>query len=173
MNKKIVLALFGLLILAAFAGVAKAQINVTITLTDASNNAIGSTVPIGTTIYAHGFYQDLSTNTPAAAVLEVDYNSTGPTTITTLYSGTVTSGQTITEPYTLTAPGTYLFKWTCTQGAGAGASSDSSFQPQCIIKVGYVTATTVVLPTPEAGPLAGLIMALAAFGLLAYKKGKR
>jgi hypothetical protein len=178
MNKKIVLAIFGMLIVTALVGAARAQINVTITITDANNNPLGSTVPLGTTVYVHAFYQDIAGGAPASAVLEMDYNGTVPITKTTLYSGTVTSGQTITKSATLTKPGSYAFKWTCTQGAtssslGATASGSKgpSIEPQCIIRVGYVTAT-VNIPLPEPGTLAGLIMALSAFGLLAVKKAK-
>jgi hypothetical protein len=176
MNRKTLLMVFGLLAVTALIGLAKAQINVTITLTDANNNPLGNTVPADTTVYVHAFYQDASTNAPAAAVLEMDYNGTVPTTITTLYSGSVTSGQTITETATLTAPGTYEFKWTCTEdissSTGASGSAGSGFGAQCVTKVGYVTAT-VSIPLPEPGTLVGLAMALGAFGVLAIKKAKR
>jgi hypothetical protein len=179
MNRKIVLVIFGMLIVTALVGIVRAQINVTLTLTDASNNPLGSTAPLGTTVYVHASYQDVAGGTPASAVLEMDYNGTVPITKTTLYSGTVISGQTITESATLTEPGSYAFKWTCTQGATssslgatAGGSESSGIEPQCIIRVGYVTAT-VYIPLPEPGTLVGLIMALSAFGFWAVKKTKR
>jgi hypothetical protein len=164
MNKKLVLTALGLMMLATFIGIARAQIDVTITLTDASNNSIGGTVPAGTIVYVHGFYSNQGS--PAAGLMEVYYNN-GQTT-ETLYSGSVNSGQTITESYTLTKEGSYEFRWTCTVEV-----SISGFGAQCIIKRGFVTVQIVTLPVPEPGTLAGLIMALSAFGLLAIKKAKR
>jgi hypothetical protein len=164
MNKKLVLTALGLMMLATFIGIAKAQINVTLTLTDASNNSIGGTVPAGTIVYVHGFYSNQGS--PADGLMEVYYNN-GQTT-ETLYSGSVNSGQTITKTYTLTKEGSYEFRWTCTVEVGT-----SGFGAQCIIKRGFVTVHIVTLPVPEPGTLAGLIMALSAFGLLAIKKAKR
>lgn len=164
MNKKLVLAALGLIMFATFIGIAKAQINVTLTLTDATNNSISGTVPAGTIVYVHGFYSNQGS--PANGLMEVYYNN-GQTT-QTLYSGNVNSGQTITEPYTLTKAGSYEFRWTCTTGI-----STSGLGAQCIIKRGFVTVTIVTLPVPEPATLAGLIMALSAFGLLAIKKAKR
>jgi hypothetical protein len=163
MNKKILFALFGMMMMAVFIGIAKAQINVTVTLTDASNNSISGTVPAGTIVYVHGFYSDQGS--PANGLMEVYYNN--GQTKETLYSGNVNSGQTITESYTLTKAGSYEFRWTCTVGASA-----SALGAQCIIKSGFVTVSIVTLPVPEPGTLAGLMMALSAFGLLAIKKAK-
>jgi hypothetical protein len=164
MNKKLVLAALGLIMFATFIGIAKAQINVTLTLTDANNNSISGTVPAGTIVYVHGFYSNQGS--PANGLMEVYYNNGQATE--TLYSGNVNSGQTITEPYTLTKQGSYEFRWTCTTGI-----STSGLGAQCIIKRGFVTVRIVTLPVPEPATLAGLIMALSAFGLLAIKKAKR
>ena len=174
MKKNIVLATLGLMIFAILIGVARAQINVSITLTDAGNNSISSTVPIGTTVYVHGFYQDASSGASAGALMEVYYdNGSGLTSQTTLYSGSVDSGQTITTSTTLTQPGSYEFRWTCTQVITASSLGTAGFGTQCVIKRGFITVTLVTLPVPEPGTLAGLIMALSAFGLLAVKKAKR
>jgi hypothetical protein len=164
MHKKLVLTALGLMMLATFIGIARAQIDVTITLTDASNTSIGSTVPVGTIVYVHGFYSNQGS--PADGLMEVYYNN--GQTKETLYSGSVNSGQTITESYTLTKEGSYEFRWTCTVEVGT-----SGFGAQCIIKRGFVTVQILTLQVPEPGTLAGLIMALSAFGLLAIKKAKR
>lgn len=169
MNKKLVLAALVLVMFATFIGIAKAQINVTLTLTDASNNSISGTVPAGTVVYVHGFYSNQIS--PASGLMEVYYNS-GPTG-QTLYSGNVNSGQTITETYTLTKAGSYEFRWTCTVVIGTSGGTASDIGTQCIIKRGFVTVSIVTLPVPEPATLAGLIMALSAFGLLAIKKAKR
>ncbi|MGA3193100.1 MAG: PEP-CTERM sorting domain-containing protein [Candidatus Bathyarchaeia archaeon] len=174
MKKKILLATLGLMISAILIGVARAQINVTITLTDAGNNSIPSTVPIGTTVYVHGFYQDISDGASAKALMEVYYdNGSGLTSKTTLYSGSIDSGQTITRSTTLTQPGSYEFRWTCTQIVIADSLGNTGFGTQCVVKRGFITVTLVTLPVPEPGTFAGLIMALSAFGLLAVKKAKR
>jgi hypothetical protein len=166
MKKKLVLAVFGLMMLAAFIGIAKAQINVTLTLTDASSNPLASTVPMNTIVYAHGFYQNLEGGGSASALMEVYYdNGTGTNVITTLYTGSINSGQTITRTYQLTKPGNYEFRWTCTRLAGG-------FQPFCNVQRGFVNVRILTLPVPEPGTIAGLIMALSAFGLLAIKKAK-
>jgi hypothetical protein len=179
MRRKIGLAVFGAIMIALVVGIARAQINVTLTLTDENNNPLGSTVSAGTTVYVHAFYQDVGGSTPATAVLVMEYNGTIPATDTTLYNGTITSGQTITESAVLTKPGTYLFTWTCTQGdtitsleTSASRSGSSGIGSQCVVKVGYITAT-VEVPLPEPGTIAGLAMALSAFGLIAIKKAKR
>lgn len=174
MKKKIVLATLGLMMFAILIGVARAQINVSITITDAGNNSVPSTVPIGTTVIVHGFYQDASDGASAVALMEVYYdNGSGLTSQTTLYSGSVDSGQTITRSTTLTKPGSYEFRWTCTQGVTASSLGTTGFGAQCVVKRGFITVTLVTLPVPEPGTLAGLIMALSAFGLLAVKKAKR
>jgi hypothetical protein len=169
MNKKLVLTALGLMMLATFIGIAKAQINVTLTLTDESNNSIGGTVPAGTIVHVTGFYSNQGS--PADGLMEVYYNN--GQTKETLYSGSVNSGQTITKTYTLTEEGSYEFRWTCTVEVTLSASGGPSFGAQCIIKRGFVTVHIVTLPVPEPGTLAGLIMALSAFGLLAIKKAKR
>ena len=174
MKRKLLFATLGLMIFAILIGVARAQISVTITLTDAGNNSIASTVPVGTTVYVHGYYEDISVGAPAVALMEVYYaNGSGLTSQTTLYSGSVDSGQPITRSTTLTQPGSYEFRWTCTQEATAGSLGTTGFGTQCEVKKGFITVKLVTLPVPEPGTLAGLIMALSAFGLLAVKKAKR
>jgi hypothetical protein len=164
MNKKLVIAALGLVMVAMFVGIAKAQINVTLTLTDAGNNSIKGTVPAGTIVFVHGSYTNQGSQ--ANGLMEVYYNN--GQTKETLYSGNVRSGQTITVPFTLTKQGVYEFRWTCTVGINT-----SGFGTQCIIRRGLVTVRIVTLPLPEPATLAGVIMALSAFGLLAIKKVKR
>lgn len=167
MNKKIILTVFTIIMAAAFISAAQAQINLTLTVTDAGGNSLGSSIPVNTIIYAHAFYSDLTTKASATGVLAVYYNGAATPTAT-LYNGKITSGQTITETYNLTKTGTYTLKWTCTEGV----TDANGAAIQCIIQRGLTSISLQVFPLPEPGTIAGLIMALSAFGLLAAKKAK-
>jgi hypothetical protein len=165
MNKRILLTVFTIIAAAAFISAAQAQINLTITITDAGGISLGNTVPINTIVYVHAYYADAGTGAPAAGVLTVYYNGAATPTAT-LYNGQVASGQTITQTYNLTKTGNYEFRWTCTETIANGAAL------QCITRRGLTSYPLLVLPVPEPGTIAGLIMALSAFGLLAIKKAK-
>jgi hypothetical protein len=167
MDKRIILTVFAILMAAAFISAAQAQINLTITVTNAGGTSLGNTVPLNTIVYVHAYYADAGTGAPATGVLTVYYNN-APTPTATLYNGIVTSGQTITKTYNLTKTGNYEFTWTCTEAA-AGTNGAAL---QCIIRRGLTSYPLTVLPLPEPGTIAGLIMALSAFGLLAIKKAK-
>jgi hypothetical protein len=165
MSKRSLAFLFALIVFALLVGAARAQISVTIQVKDSNgNNISGGTVPINTVAYVTGGYSDLSgTAAPASAVMEVYFNGQLKST---LFSGQVSSGGTVTKQYQMTTVGTYEFRWTCTKAATAGITS------QCITERGMVTAT-VGLVVPEPATIAGLMMALSAFGLLAFKRMKR
>jgi hypothetical protein len=162
MLKKTLVLLFALIVFALLVGVAKAQIAVTIQVKDSQGNNIdGGTVNLNTMAYVTGSYSDLSgSNAPASAVLEVYFNGQLQST---LYSGSISSGGSVTEHYLMTTVGTYEFTWTCTDAASTGATA------QCITERGMVTAT-VQLVVPEPASIAGLLMGLSALGLLAVKR---
>jgi hypothetical protein len=167
MNKKILLTVFAIIAAAAFISAAQAQINITITVTDAGGHSIGSSIPVNTIIYVHAFYSDIITKASATGVLEVYYNGAATPTAT-LYNGKITSGQTIIETYNLTKTGTYKLKWTCTEDV----TDTNGAAIQCITERGLTSISLTVFEAPEPGTIAGLIMALSAFGLLAAKKAK-
>jgi hypothetical protein len=167
MNKRIILTVFAILMAAAFISAAQAQINLTITVTDAGGNSLGNTVPINTIVYIHAYYADAGTGAPATGVLAAYYNNASTPTAT-LYNGQVTSGQTITQTYNLTKTGNYEFRWTCTETT----ADTNGVALQCVTRRGLTSYPLIVLPVPEPGTIAGLIMALSAFGLLAIKKAK-
>lgn len=104
-----------------------------------------------------GHFKDLSGNAKASALLEVyfddDPNSgLGWQLTATIFSGYVNDGATVSQTYTMTRPGFYQFQWTC-EGS-----------------MNYGEVRTLVGPViPEPGTLAGLAMALSAFGVFVMK----
>lgn len=168
MDKKIILTVFTIIMATMFISSAQAQINLTLTVTDAGGNSLGNTVPINTIVHVHAYYADAGTSAPATGVLAVYYNSASTPTAT-LYDGQVTSGQTITQTYNLTKTGNYEFRWTCTETT----ADTNDVALQCVTRRGLTSYPLTVFSTPEPGTIAGLIMALSAFGLLALKKAKR
>lgn len=161
MNKKILITILGLVILTTIVSIAKAQVNVSIEVKDSNpgNDIVGQTVPINTVACAYGHYQDLDGSSPSIALMEVLYNDgSGWEKKATLFFGIVNDGDTITaEPYTLTEFGTYQFSLKCFYNHDP---------PQAVATVS--TAAQFVVPEP--GTIAGLIMALTAFGFLAAKR---
>jgi len=167
MNKKILIPIVGLLVLAAMAGIAKADIKVSIEVKDSNAIVISeATVPINTIAYVYGHYEDQSGNSPASALMEAYFDDgSGLVYRATLFSGTVNDGDTIMgTPYTMTELGTYEFRWTCTKQVGTGEITVLCRQERAQAR------TRILLVIPEPGTLAGLIMALSAFGLLATRK---
>jgi hypothetical protein len=163
MNKKIFIPILGLLMLIAIVGTAKAQIIATVEIKDSSNNLLNDqTVPIGTTAYAYGHYEDLIGNKPATATMQVYFSSDDVNYVlkATFPSVTVNDGETILAgTYTMNELGYYQFRWTC-QIQGGGPWCQETAQAR----------TKIQLVVPEPATIAGLLMALSAFGLLAYKK---
>jgi hypothetical protein len=113
--------------------------------------------------YINCTYEDLSGSASATGVMKVYHNNVSKET---LYNGIVADGETITKTYLMSEPGTYEFRWDCTKITAAGYSI------QCVTERALVRAQ-VMLVVPEAGTIAGLVMALSAFGLLAIKRTKR
>jgi hypothetical protein len=167
MNRKTALSL---LIVAAFfmaisarASIARAQLVASIEVTDSIGNSIvNSTVPINTIAHIQCTYQDLDGSVSATGVMEVYFNNVFKET---LYSGVVADGETITKTYLMNEPGTYEFRWDCTK------LTDGEFA-YCRIERALIKAQ-VMLVVPEPGTIAGLMMALSAFGLFVLRKAKR
>jgi hypothetical protein len=175
MNKKIMPILLALVVtvavvaFAALAGTAKAQIAIAIELKDShGNNIVNSTVPINTVAYVYGYYEDKSGSVAATGVMDVYYDAGSGVLVhkQTLYDGLVNDGETIMRTYEMTQPGSYEFRWTCTKATSSG------YSVQCTSERALIKAR-VTLTIPEPGTVAGLIMALSAFGLLAIRKTKQ
>lgn len=166
MKNEIPIAILTLIMFAVFVGVARAQIVALIEVEDSSGNSISDvTVPLYTVAYIYGTYQDLGGNAPALASMIVRFDDgSGWVYKDTLFTGTVIDGETIERTYTLTELGSYQFIWRC-EKEGAGTSGISI---SCTNEVATDRVVTFVIPEP--GTLAGLITALSALGLLAFKK---
>lgn len=169
MNKKILMAILALVMLATFIGTAKAQIEAQIEVKDFyGNNIDGETVLPDTVAYVNGTYKDLKGDAPASALMQVYYDDDltsdpGWQYKEELFSGTINDGESITRTYNMTELGYYQFRWRCTKESGT-----SEMSILCIGEVGLGLAQVFVIPEP--GTLAGLITALSAFGLLAVKR---
>jgi hypothetical protein len=163
MNKKIFISILGLLMLVAIVGTAKAQITASVWIRDSGDNLInGQTVPIGTTAYAYGYYEDLVGNDPATATMRVYFSLDGSTWLEreTIFSGTVNDGETkFAGTYPMNELGYYQFRWTCEIQDGGPWCSETA-----------QARTKIQLVIPEPATIAGLLMAFSAFGLLAFKK---
>ena len=166
MKEKISILLIGLIMFVVVVGVAKAEIEARIEVKDFNGNIIGGeTVPHNTVAYVYGTYKDLDGNAPASALMVVRYDDgSGWEERATLFEGTVNDGETIERTYTMIEHGDYQFVWRC-QKEGAGTSGMSI---SCTREVALDYVLMFVIPEP--GTIAGLIMALSAFGLLAVKK---
>lgn len=160
MRKEMLFSVLALAMFGALISMANAQITASITVKDSKGNVIsGNTVPIGTTAHVNGTYVDKGGNS-ATGLMEVCFNDTsGLKYRAEIWSGTVNSGGTIEVTYPLTELGYYEFIWTC-QRIGPALRCEERTQIR----------TTIQLVVPEPGTLAGLAMALAAFGLLAIKR---
>jgi len=168
MSKKILFVILALVMFAAIIGIAKAQLEVQIEVKDSNGNNIdGETVLPNTVAYVNGTYKDLEGDAPASALMQVYYDDDLSTPDwqfrETLFNDTVTNGQSIERNYTMTELGYYQFRWRCAKDSGT-----SEMSIRCVGEVGFDLA--LVLTIPEPGTLAGLIMALSAFGLLAVKR---
>jgi len=144
-------------------GTAKAQIIATVTIKDSSNNIINDqTVLIGTTAYAYGYYEDKTGSKSATCTMQVYFSTDGSSFVlkATIFSGTVDDEE--NKPagtYTMNELGFYQFRWTCEIQDG-GIWCHETAQAR----------TKIQLIIPEPATIAGLLMALSAFGLLALKK---
>jgi len=162
MRKEMLVSIFAFAMFATFIGIANAQITASITVKDSKGNTIsGKTVLIGTTAYVHGYYEDQGGNAQASGLMEVYFNDrSGWKYKATIWSDKLNDGDTVIgTPYSMSELGSYEFRWTC-QKIGAALRCEERTQ----------TRTTIMLVTPEPGTVAGLAMALAAFGLLAFKR---
>lgn len=169
MNKRILIAVIGVIVLFMIIGTAKAQISVSIDLKDSGGNSIkDTTVHVNTIAYVYGGYEDPSGSVPATGVMDVYYDDGSGVLVLkqNLYNGPVNDGETIIRTYQMTEPGSYEFKWVCTKLASSGTSV------QCVSERALIKAH-VTLIVPEPGTIAGLIMALSAFGLLAIRRTKQ
>jgi len=170
MNRKIFLAILGIIIFAVAIPVARAQLTVTIDVKDSNGNSLkDATVALNTAVTVHGYYKDNNGDKSAFAKMQVYFDDgTGKKLQATLYSGYVSSGNTIIKPFTMTKQGTYEFRWDCTK---QGSTTTATFSTLCRIERGVTHA--IVLVVPEPATIAGLLMALSAFGLFAIKKSKK
>jgi hypothetical protein len=163
MNKKIFISILGLLMLVATVGTAKAQIIATVEVRDSGNFIINDqTVPLGTIAFAYGYYEDQIGNQPATATMQVYFSIDDVNYVfkATIFSGTVNDGETkFAGTYTMDELGFYQFRWTCEiQGGGQWCQETAQAR------------TKIQLFIPEPATIAGLLIALSAFGLLAFKK---
>jgi hypothetical protein len=168
MNRKMLIAIIALAMFAALIAAANAQITATITVKDASNNIIsGGTVHLGTVAYVSGNYLDLHGSSPASGQIDVYFNDgSGLVYKATIWSGNLNDGQTATAPpYAMNELGTYEFRFTCQAG-----TAETLAILRCDERV--QARTTIQLTVPEPGTLAGLAMALSAFGFLAVRKAR-
>ena len=166
MNKKISIAVLALIMFAAVVGIAKAQIEAQIEIKDSGGNIISDeSVPVNTVAYVYGTYVDKDGSAPASALMEVYHDDgSGWEYRATLFTGTVTDGQTIVRTYTMTERGHYQFRLRC-EKEGIGTSKITI---SCTQQVSMDWAGVFVVPEPAT--IAGLLMALSAFGLLAVKR---
>jgi hypothetical protein len=171
MNKKILVATLGIIVFAMLISVARAAITVWIDVRDSNGVSVkNATLDLNTVVTVHGYYEDNNGRLPATAKMEVYFDDgTGKTLDTILYFGNVNSGTEIIRSYTMTKIGTYEFKWECTKGGST--IKTASFSTQCRIEKGLDLTSVFVVPEPAT--IAGLLMALTAFGLLAYKRSKK
>jgi len=170
LNRRVLGLAFALAMFAAlaFLGVAMAQITASIHVKDSNGNDIsGGTVPINTVAHAYGSYEDLGGDAPASGRLDVYFNDgSGLKFEANVWSGTLLDGETKEcPPYTMTKLGTYEFRWTCQVGQPGTLGL-----VRCDEKT--QTRTTIQLVVPEPGTLAGLAMALGAFGFLAVRRSR-
>jgi hypothetical protein len=170
MNKKIFLAILGIIIFAVAIPLARAQVTVWIDVKDSNGNSIKEgTVALNTIVNVHGYYKDNNGGLPATAKMEVYFDDgTGKTLDTVLYSGNVNSETETIRSFTLTKHGTYEFKWDCTK---QGSTTTASFSTLCRIERGL--DSTHIFVVPEPATVVGLLMALSAFGLFAIKRSKK
>jgi hypothetical protein len=170
MNRKLFLAILGIIIFAVAIPVARAQLTVTIDVKDLNGNSLKkATVDLNTDVKVYGYYKDNNGGLPATAKMEVYFNDgTGKKLEATLYSGYVSSGSTTIKPFKMTKMGTYEFKWDCTK---QGSTTTASFSTLCRIEKGL--DYTQIFTVPEPATIAGLLMALSAFGLFAVKRSKK
>jgi hypothetical protein len=165
MNRKILVAILGVIIFAVAIPVARAQVIVTIDVKANGNSIKEGTVDLNTIVTVHGYYKDNNGDLPATAKMEVYFDGTLDTI---LYSGNVDSGTEIVKSFTVTKIGTYEFRWDCTK---QGLTTTASFSTFCRIERGLDYTHVFVIPEPAT--IAGLLMALSAFGLFAIKRSKK
>jgi hypothetical protein len=161
MKRKILVSIAAFVTLAIMMSVAKAQITASIQVNGSYGNKLNQeTVPINSAVHVSGHYEDLISNQVAQGVMDVYFNDgTGLKYKATIWSGTIEDGETVTSTaYTLTQMGTYEFRWTVKLGDAT----------QCTERA--QARTVIQLVTPEPGTIAGLAMALSAFGFMALKK---
>jgi len=163
MNKKMLISIVAFAMLATVIGIAKAQITATITVKDSEGHTInGGTVHINTVAYVYGHYEDLAGNLPASGHIYVYFNGAFRATI---WTGNLADGETVSGTYTMNELGSYKFIFTCQIGT-TGTLGILRCDERALV------STTIQLVVPEPGTLAGLAMALAAFGFLAAKKAR-
>lgn len=165
MNKKLLIGLIALVTFGVFVSIAKAQITCTIEVKVNGNTISGGTVPLNSVASVYGHYSDLDGNVAAQGWIDVYYDSgTGLAYEATIFSGVIPSGQTVQATYTLSKLGTYEFRFTCQADGATG-------QLQCG-EIVQAKTTIHALVVPEPATIASLIMALSAFGFLAYRKSR-
>ena len=136
---------------------AERKVGVSLTVTDINGQPLPDPVPIGITAYAHGYYEDLTgQDRSAIGWLLVYYKPSedggwqGPTW---LFSGTVASGSTTTRSHKLEGLGDYKFVWI--------VFGEIFFR---------IVHTRIGPVLPEPATLLGLLVSLAALGIVFSRK---
>jgi hypothetical protein len=152
--KKIFYGLAILLCILAATAVANAVLIATITIRDASNNVLdNTTINPGTMAYFHGTY---SGQGPATGRFTIYLN--GNLIDTIQVPGSISSGQTIIQPYTFNQIGTYEIRWTCRLITGEDCGETAQVR------------TRVTLVIPEPSTIFAAAAAFGAFGLVLVKQ---
>ena len=162
MKAKILTLILIMAIIAVVGGAAKAQIDPTIQVRDLSNNVLnGQTVHLNTVVIIHCTYTDPAHPSGTGYIDVFLDNGTGFNYLGNIWNGTVNSGQAIqSPPYTLNQMGTYKFAWTVQAAQTSPGPCPETAQ----------VTTTISLVVPEPSALAGLAIALSAFGFFAFRK---
>ena len=166
-TKKLVAILAIVLFFAAVGG-CKASMTISTAVLDVGGNDItGSTVLVGTAVNVTGNYVNPDGNMANATLAE--YFSVDNTTFAleaTLFSGTVSSGQTVNlGPYVLTDIGYYQFRWTCVEIIPGDPSCDNGADQMRVFVNTYLNNEV-----PEPAPVIGGLMGILALGVFFLRR---
>jgi hypothetical protein len=143
--------------------VGKADMTLWVDVRDSGGSSIaGTTVPVGTLVYAYGYYNN-SPGIDASATITVFYSvdNTSFAEKATLFSGTVVPGQTVVgSAFALTDIGYYQFRWTCTEILDSSRCDNG-------VKQARVVLNNAV---PEPAPLVSAVLGVLALGVFFVRK---
>jgi hypothetical protein len=162
MKSNVLILILVVTLVAATAIAVKAQIDPTIEVRDLSNNVLnGQTVNLNKIVIIHCEYIDAAHPSSTGYIDVFLDQGSGFNYLGNLWTGPVNSGQWIQSPqYTLSQMGTYKFTWSVQALQTNGGPCSETAQ----------VGTTLRLVVPEPATLAGLVMALSAFGFLAVRR---